>query len=47
MLNTKKTKIIRKSFLNKKELIKYILDVDSNAEKYILELSDKAELARL
>jgi len=28
----------RKSFSNKKELIKYLLDADSNAEEYILDI---------
>ena len=34
----------RKSFSNKKELIKYLLDADSNYEEYILEISTKEKV---
>ena len=34
----------RKSFSNKKELIKYLLDADSNCEEYILEIPTKEKV---
>ena len=33
-----KTHKIRKSFNNKKQLIKHLLDVDSDLEEYVIEL---------
>ncbi len=40
-MQEKKRKTIRKAFSNKKELIKYLLDADSNAEEYIVEIPFK------
>lgn len=41
MDSRKKVKTIRKTFSKKKELIKYLIDADSNAEEYIVEIPVK------
>jgi hypothetical protein len=40
-MKTQKSHGIRKSFTNKKELLKHFLDVDSDLEEYILETTPK------
>lgn len=40
-MQEKKTKTIRKTFSKKKDLLKYLLDADSNAEEYIVEIPTK------